>query len=74
MPVSPDPLPTDDSGALVCSSRGCRAGATYDLQWNNPRIHTEDRRKHWLACDEHRGSLSEFLSARGFLRDVLQLD
>ena len=47
--------------------------AAYDLQWNNPKIHTPDRRKHWLACAEHRDSLSQFLSARGFLRDVLDL-
>ena len=32
--------------------------------------HTPDRRKTWLACDAHRESLSTFLSARGFLRDV----
>ena len=67
-----DPLPTDPDG-LRCSSRGCRNAAAYDLQWNNPKIHTPDRRKHWLACAEHRDSLSRFLSARGFLRDVLDL-
>ena len=42
----------------------------YDLGWNNPKIHPPERRKHWLACAEHRDSLSQFLSARGFLRDV----
>jgi hypothetical protein len=72
-----DPLPTDpedpDQKELVCSSRGCRQPASYDLQWNNPKIHTPDRRKHWLACDDHRESLAQFLSARGFLKDVLQL-
>ncbi len=40
------------------------------LLWNNPKLHTPDRRKSWLACDEHRESLCEFLGARGFLRDV----
>ena len=40
------------------------------LLWNNPKIHTEDRRKQWLACDEHRDILGDFLKARGFLRDV----
>ncbi|MCW2809704.1 MAG: hypothetical protein JWP61_162, partial [Friedmanniella sp.] len=45
-----DPLPVGPDG-LVCSSKGCREPATHDLQWRNPRIHTEDRRKHWLACD-----------------------
>lgn len=55
---------------LVCSARGCRAPASWSLRWNNPRLHTPDRRKTWLACDEHRERLSEFLSVRGFLRDV----
>jgi hypothetical protein len=41
------------------------------LEWNNPKLHTPERRKTWLACDEHRGSLAEFLGARGFLRDVV---
>jgi hypothetical protein len=63
----------DDAGDLVCSARGCRLTAAYDLRWNNPRIHPPDRRKHWLACDQHRESLSAFLSARGFLRDVVEL-
>jgi hypothetical protein len=43
----------------------------WSLLWNNPKLHTPDRRKTWLACDEHKESLSEFLKARGFLRDVV---
>ncbi len=58
---------------LVCSARGCQAPAAYDVLWNNPKIHTPDRRKHWLACPDHRDSLSAFLSARGFLREVEEL-
>ena len=65
-----DPLPTDPDG-LRCSGRDCRRPAAYDLQWNNPKIHTPERRKSWLACEDHRGSLSDFLGARGFLRDVV---
>jgi hypothetical protein len=67
-----DPLPggPDD---LVCSARDCQQPAAYDLQWNNPKIHTADRRKHWLACDDHHESLAQFLSARGFLKEVLPL-
>jgi YD repeat-containing protein len=57
----------------MCAARGCRKPASYDLQWNNPKIHTADRRKHWLACDDHRESLSQFLAARGFLKEVLPL-
>jgi hypothetical protein len=54
----------------VCSAKGCRMPATHALAWNNPKIHTPDRRKIWLACEEHRESLSKFLSARGFLQEV----
>jgi hypothetical protein len=39
--------------------------------WNNPKLHTPERRKVWLACDEHRTSLGEFLSLRGFLKDTV---
>ena len=68
-----DPLPVGPDG-LVCSAKGCRQGAAFDLQWNNPKIHTADRRKHWLACGEHLDQLSGFLSARGFLREVEPLE
>ncbi len=57
--------------ADTCSARGCRAEARWQVQWNNPRLHTPERRKIWLACDDHRGTLSDFLAARGFLRDVV---
>ncbi|GAA1907524.1 hypothetical protein [Lapillicoccus jejuensis] len=56
---------------LLCSAKGCRQHATTGLRWNNPRLHDADRRKVWLACDEHVGSLSDFLSMRGFLRDAV---
>ena len=55
----------------LCSAKGCQAVAAWELQWNNPRLHTPDRRKTWLACEEHRQSLGSFLSARGFLKDVV---
>ena len=54
-----------------CSAKGCQAAATWALQWNNPKLHTPDRRKVWLACEGHRESLSQFLGARGFLKDVV---
>lgn len=56
---------------LVCSAKGCREQATWGLRWNNPRLHEPDRRKVWLACDEHRGHLEHFLGARGFHRDTV---
>jgi hypothetical protein len=51
----------------ICSARGCRAAATTDLQWRNPRLHDAARVKHWLACDAHADHLADFLSRRGFL-------
>ena len=47
---------------MLCSARGCHSSAAWGLKWNNPKLHTPDRRKTWLACDEHRESLQEFLS------------
>ena len=66
-------MPEDPSEPLVCSARGCRATAVHALRWNNPRLHTPERRKTWLACEEHLTSLSEFLSLRGFLREVVDV-
>ena len=57
-----------------CSAKGCRADATWELLWNNPRIHKPELRKVWLACDEHRESLATFLGARGFLKDTVPHD
>jgi hypothetical protein len=59
--------------ALICSAKGCREPARWALRWNNPKLHTPERRKTWLACDAHREHLSSFLDARGFLRDVAAL-
>ena len=56
---------------LVCSAKGCRRTAASGLLWNNPSLHMPDRRKTWLACDEHRTTLGHFLSVRGFLRDTV---
>ena len=57
--------------SVTCSAKGCTAPAVWDLRWNNPKLHTSDRRKIWLACDEHKASLSDFLAARSFLREVV---
>ena len=56
--------------SLTCSAKGCQEDASWALLWNNPRLHTPDRRKTWLACEQHRESLSDFLGARGFLKAV----
>lgn len=64
---------TEEQEPAVCSRKGCRADASWALLWNNPALHTPDRRKTWAACDEHRQHLEEFLGARGFMRDVRPL-
>ena len=56
---------------LTCSARGCRDDAVWGLRWNNPKLHTPERRKTWLACDAHRDQLADFLAARDFLREVV---
>jgi len=58
---------------LRCSAKGCRTPAQWALRWNNPKLHAPDRRKTWLACEAHREPLSQFLSAREFLRSVDRL-
>jgi len=55
-----------DAPADTCSRAGCRELATWRVLWRNPRIHTPDRTKVWLACDEHVSYLREHLAARSF--------
>ena len=50
----------------TCSRAGCRAPAHWRIDWRNPRIHTADRVKTWVACDEHRDYLRDFLASRAF--------
>jgi hypothetical protein len=59
---------------MVCSAKGCRRPATWAHLWNNPKLHDADRRKVWLACEDHRISLGEFLSVRGFLVETVAFD
>lgn len=74
---TPDGVPAEDGIAAEaerqCSAKDCRASASWALRWNNPKIHHPERRKIWLACDDHRTYLSDFLDRRGFLRDVVLL-
>lgn len=57
----------------TCSRAGCRAPARWRIDWRNPRIHTADRTKTWVACDDHRDYLREFLAARDFPVSVTPL-
>lgn len=52
--------------APICSRAGCRASARWRIDWRNPRIHAADRVKSWVACDEHRDYLRDYLAARDF--------
>ena len=63
-----------DVDDLICSAKDCRQPATVQLLWNNPKLHTPDRRKVWLACPDHEQSLKDFLAARGFFRDTAPVD
>lgn len=62
------------TGELRCSAKGCRRDATRALLWNNPSLHTVERRKVWLACPEHTETLGAFLGIRGFLKDTVPVD
>lgn len=57
-----------------CSRAGCREASAWRIEWRNPKIHDESRRKIWLACDEHVDFLREFLAARDFPIEVIADD
>jgi len=62
--------PGGSTAPALCSRKGCRAGAQWQLLWNNPRIHTPERRKVWLSCSEHREWLEEYLQTRGLWKET----
>lgn len=51
---------------IRCSAAGCARDAEFRVNWRNPRIHGPERVKVWLACAEHRSTLSDYLASRGF--------
>lgn len=57
----------------VCSSRGCNNKGIYAIVWANPKIHT-DRTKTWLACEEHKDFLTEYIALRSFPYEVKNAD
>ena len=69
-----DVLNGDSSPATaMCSRKGCRNAATAQLVWNNPKVHTPERRKIWLGCDEHTAWLEDYLRSRSLWRETLPL-
>ncbi|MET0812730.1 MAG: hypothetical protein ABWY03_06725 [Microbacterium sp.] len=65
---------TEDDVDRTCSRAGCRAQANWRIDWRNPRIHGPERRKTWVACDEHVDYLRSFLAARDFPLEVSALE
>jgi hypothetical protein len=61
----------DAAAEPMCSRKGCRAAASWQLLWNNPKIHTPERRKVWLACGEHREWLEDYLQTRGLWKETV---
>lgn len=59
--------------APVCSRKGCREDAAWQLLWNNPRIHTPERRKAWASCPGHVEWFEEYLRERGLWKETLPL-
>jgi hypothetical protein len=58
----------------TCSRAGCTAPAEFNVNWRNPKIHSADRVKVWLACADHVDYLREFLAARDFPVLVTPID
>lgn len=69
-----DALGRGSDAHVQCSAAGCDAAAAWRVNWRNPRIHSPDRVKVWLACDAHRVSLADYLGTRGFPVVVTALD
>lgn len=55
-----------EADVAQCSRAGCRDEAAWSVVWRNPKLHTPDRRKVWLACDAHVDYLRDFLTSRTF--------
>ena len=67
---TPGPTP---AAAAMCSRKACRSEASWQLLWNNPKIHTPERRKIWLACGEHRDWLEDYLQTRGLWKETVAM-
>lgn len=68
-----NPAPDERPAEAVCSRKACRLPAAWQLLWNNPKIHTPERRKIWVACADHRDWLEDYLQTRGLWKETLPL-
>jgi hypothetical protein len=66
--------PATEPTGHICSAKGCRAVASHAVVWRNPKLHTAERRKVWLACQDHQQSLADFVGIRGFLIEVIPVE
>ncbi len=69
----PDSRQPEQDETPVCSRKGCRSAATTQLLWNNPKIHTPERRKIWLGCPEHAAWLEDYLQSRSLWKETVPL-
>ncbi|MFF1254193.1 hypothetical protein ACFVYC_17095 [Pseudarthrobacter sp. NPDC058329] len=66
--------PAQTESVATCSRKACRSEASWQLLWNNPKIHTPERRKIWLACADHRDWLEDYLQTRGLWKQTVPLE
>ena len=59
-------IPGAETPTKRCSRTSCREEPTWEVQWRNPKIHSEDRVKIWLACDGHQEFFQGYLEQRNF--------
>jgi hypothetical protein len=59
-------IPGEATETIECSRASCREKPFWQVIWRNPKIHAADRKKIWLACDEHRVYFESYLSQKGF--------
>ncbi len=57
----------------ICSARLCDNKAKYAIVWSNPSIHL-NRQKIWLACEQHREFLSNYIAIRNFPYEIKNAD
>jgi hypothetical protein len=59
---------------LICSRAGCSDGASWFIYWRNPKVHSLDRKKTWLACESHKQFFIEYLSMREFFLEAESIE